>query len=126
LTEGIALLSEGQGLIHGGAGTEVLTDFIKGRAEASGTGEGAEAAHRIVALFDAAVILLKSIVQVLVGTVEDLATKRAADRSVVTRAGLYPTVAVACLKNALAAVKSRVTLSIVSTRLPSRSMARYR
>ena len=79
MAEGSALLSQRAGLLHAGTGTEMVTDFIKGRAEARGTGEGPEAAHRIIALFHAAVVLFEAIVQILARAVKDVAAKRTAD-----------------------------------------------
>jgi hypothetical protein len=45
---------------------------------------------------------------------------------VVTRSGVTPVAALAERKKAWAAAMSRCSLSMVSTRLPSRSIARYR
>ena len=55
----------------GRTSTEVLTEFIEGGTEASGTGEGPEAAHGIVTLFDRAMVLFHPIIQVAVGAVLD-------------------------------------------------------
>src|SRR6185437_6126243 len=46
--------------------------------------------------------------------------------SVVTRSGVTPVTAFADRKKALAAARSRCSLSITSTRAPARSIARYR
>lgn len=90
-------------------------------------------AHEIVALFDASVVLLQSIVEICVGPLQDISSKRLADR---TRVGVmsigrdsfgYITDSVdSLLEKALAASIFRFSLSIESTRLPSRSMARYK
>jgi hypothetical protein len=81
LTEGSPLMREGRCLVHGGAKAEIVADFIEGRTEARSTGEAAEAAHGIVTLFHAAMILFESVVKILAGAVEDLAAERAADGS---------------------------------------------
>jgi len=62
-------------LIGSGTDTKILTNFLEGRTETSGPGEAFEAAHRIVALFKGAVILLKAIIKVLVGSVYDAETE---------------------------------------------------
>jgi hypothetical protein len=59
-----------------------MANFIKGRTKAGSTGKTAEAAHRIVALFDVTMILLDTVVQVLIGPMQDLTTK---DRSKVSK-----------------------------------------
>ena len=54
-----------------------MANFIKSRTKAGGTGERAEAAHWIIALLDAAMILLNAIVEVLIGSVQHRAPKNA-------------------------------------------------
>jgi hypothetical protein len=56
LPELATLLRQGQWFLADGASAEVLAEFLKDRTKASGDGETAEAAHRVIALFDGAVI----------------------------------------------------------------------
>jgi hypothetical protein len=92
-----------------------------------------EAAYASDASFDPAMVLFKSIVQLDARPVTDVAAQCRADRAgvrimpaVVTRSGAKPTIDRAERKNLWAAFVSRVALSIVSMRFPSRSIARYR
>jgi len=54
----MALIGQGHRLIQALAGAEMVAQFVVGRAEAGGCLERAEAAHGIVPLFDAPVVLL--------------------------------------------------------------------
>ena len=88
--------------------------------------------HRIRSL-DPAMVLFESIVQIDIRPATDVAAQRRTDRprigvvpSVVTRSGTKPATERAERKNLCAALMSRVALSIVSIRFPSRSIARYR
>ena len=61
-----ALLSQGYELISLATRPKVLSHLLKGSAETASTGKRAEAQHRVIALLDAAMILLDS--TILVGT----------------------------------------------------------
>jgi len=81
LTEQLALLHQGNLLLHGGTDPKELAHFIEGSAVARGLGHASEPAHGVVALFDATVILLESIVEIVVGPVEHITAKGLADRT---------------------------------------------
>src|SRR5829696_2795317 len=78
-------------------------------------------------------ILLQPTFQIGAGPVPHAFAQRRADRAGVAvvavgrdRSGVMPVAALAERKNAWAAAMSRCSFSMVSTRLPLRSMARYR
>ena len=92
-----------------------------------------EAAHTSDPSFDPAMVSFKSIIQVDARPVADVAAQRRADCAWVGvmpvgchRSGTKPATARAERKNLWAALMSRVALSIVSMRFPSRSIARYK
>jgi hypothetical protein len=60
LLEVAALISQGHGQAHVGAKARMITQFIVGRAEGDGRGEGAEAAYRVVPLLDPTMIMTRS------------------------------------------------------------------
>ena len=118
-------------LVVAGAEAEKVAKLVMAAAEALGGGEALEPAHTSCAPFDAPVILLQSVVPVRAGPVHDPPAERRADRprvgAVTVRGdavGAMPVTACAERKKAWAAAMSRCSLSMVSTRLPSRSMAR--
>ena len=57
--------------------TKIVANFIKSGTKAGGTGEPAEATHRIVALFNIAMVLLNAVVQVLIGSMKHFTAKDA-------------------------------------------------
>ena len=118
-------LRQGDALARPGLGTEILTLLLEADAEAGRRGESAEAAHGIVALLERPMVLLDAIVFVAAGAVGDVVAERLADGA---RVGVVPCPAVdsAWAKKRWAASMSRFLLSSASTRLPSRSIARYR
>lgn len=95
----LAALGQGNGLLHRGAGAEQLTDFVDGGTQCRCAVEGLEAECRSIAALDAAVILLKAVVQILTGTVDDFPATRLPNGcsvggylSVVTQVGFTPAV----------------------------------
>jgi len=62
LAERLALLGQGNLLLHGGPNPEELTNLIKCTAKASCCHETSKATHGIVSLFDASVILFQVVV----------------------------------------------------------------
>ena len=62
-------LRKREGLVAVRLGAEKASDLIKDATETCGGGEGFEAAHGPVALFNAPMVLLEMIVQVAVGPV---------------------------------------------------------
>ena len=120
-------------LVVTGSAAEEVAEFVVLSAESICRLMLLEAAHTSDASFDPAMVLFKSIVQVDARPVTDVAAQCRADRAgvrimpaVVTRSGAKPTIDRAERKNLWAAFVSRVALSIVSMRFPSRSIARYR
>jgi hypothetical protein len=112
------------------AGTEVVAYFVKGTAEASRCLDVSKAAHRIGALFDATMILLDPIGEIVIAAMDDLISQDLADG---TGVGIMPigrdplwgrTNHVDGLRRSkrLAASIFRFSLTIESTRFPSRSM----
>jgi hypothetical protein len=79
LQELVALCWQWKRWLAGRVRAEVLTKFIEGGTKAGSTGESPEATHRVVALFDGAMVLLKAIVQITVRAVLDLAAYGAPD-----------------------------------------------
>jgi hypothetical protein len=79
LPEQTALVKQWEGFLIDRTGAKVLAEFIERGTEASGTGERAEAAHRVVALFDRAVVLLEPIIEILTGAMHGLAAHDTAD-----------------------------------------------
>ena len=121
-------------LVVTGSATEEVAEFIILSAKSGCCLMLLESAHTSDAPFDPAMVLFKSIVQVDARPVTDVAAQGRADRarvrelcpSVVTRSGTKPATDRAERKNLRAAFMSRMGLSIVSIRFPSRSIARYR
>jgi hypothetical protein len=119
-------------LAHRGAHPKVLPLFIKSAAEAGCCIDVPQPAHRVIALFDAAVILFKSIVELRAGTVDDVLAQRFADSTGIRGMAIRrsPVCSVAhclnCLVEARLGAIQIPVLAETSTRLPSRSMARYR
>jgi len=62
-------------LVHRGAKTEELAYLIKTSAKTRCRWETPKTTHRVIALFDATVILFQAIVEILVGSVEDISAK---------------------------------------------------
>ena len=131
VAEHLALVGKGNLLLHRRTDPKELAHFIEGAAEARGLGHASEPTHGGIALFDATVILLQSIVEVAVGPVEHVTAQGLADG---TRVGVMPigrhpfwgvSNHIDGLRRSkrLAASISRFSLNIESTRLPSRSMA---
>ncbi len=58
LPELLTLVGHWEWFLAGETSAEVLTEFIECGTEASGSGETAEAPHRVIALFDSSVVLL--------------------------------------------------------------------
>jgi hypothetical protein len=111
--------------------TEKGSDLIEGAAETRGGGEGFEPACGPVALLDAPMVLLDIVVQVAVRPVRHLVPEDGPNSprvgvvaSVVMRSGVTPVTVHAERKKASAAARSRVSLRRMSTRWPSRSIAR--
>ncbi len=133
VAEHLALLGKGNLLLHHRPDPKELAHFIEGSAEARCRGHASEPTHGMIALLDTTMVLLQSIVEITVGSMEHLIAQGLADG---TRIGIMPigrdplwgviNHSAACLKKRLAASISRFSLSIESTRLPSRSMVRYR
>jgi hypothetical protein len=80
---------------------------------------------RLILALDAAMILLDPVVEIAVGSMEHAVTEFGPDRpwslsylSIVTRAGVPPVTVLAERKNAAAAAKSRVSLSLRSPSAP--------
>ena len=114
-----------------GTDTEEIAKLIMAATKSAGRHEASKAAHTSYPSLDPAMVLFQSIVQVGIGSVRNRLAERGADRlrvSVVAIAGNpirnVPVTAFADRKNALAAARSRRSLSITSTRAPFRSMAR--
>jgi hypothetical protein len=63
------------------ADPEELAHFIEGSTEACCRGNASKVAHGVVALFDTTVILLQLVVEIAIGPVEHITTKRLADRT---------------------------------------------
>ena len=89
--------------------------------------------HRVVALFDASMILLHPVIQVAIRAVYYFTSEYPAYGSWIGNMaicryslGTDPVTSLACLKKHLAATISRRLESRESARLPSRSMARYK
>jgi len=72
-------------LVHGGAKAEKLAHFVKSATKTGCRGKATKPAHGVVALLDATMILLHSIVEVRITAMDDVATKRLADG---TRVGI--------------------------------------
>ena len=134
MAEHLALVGKGNLLLHRDPDPKELAHFIEGAAEARGLGHTSEPTHGGRALFDATVILFLSIVEGAGGPVEPVIAERLADgtRVGVMAIGRHPFWGVTNHPNGLrrskrlAASISRFSLTIESTRLPSRSMARER
>src|SRR2546421_230615 len=85
--EHLALLGKGNPLLHRRPDPKELAHFIEGTAEARGLGHAAEPTHGGIALLDATVILLQSIVEGAVGPVKHVTAQGLADG---TRVGVMP------------------------------------
>jgi hypothetical protein len=110
-------------------GAEKMAHLVVSTAEPMCGRHALEPAHGLVSALDAAMILLEMIVKVAARPMPDPLAKLSPDGArigimAVTRCGVIPVTARAEEKNALAAAKSRVSLSRTSTRLPARSIAR--
>ena len=77
--EMLSLLRKGNALFHEAAGSEMLSGFIIRRAEGGRTGEGFEPQHGAIAPFDATVVLLNMVVEILISTMFHLPAAGAAD-----------------------------------------------
>ena len=62
-------------MLHGRTNPEKLTHFIKGPTEARCRCEASKPTHGVVTLFDATVVLLSSIVEVMVPSMENILAK---------------------------------------------------
>ncbi len=67
-------------LVMAGARAKEVAEFVVAAAEALGRGEALEAPHTSDAAFDAAVVLLKAVVFVGAGPVDNPPAQRGADR----------------------------------------------
>jgi hypothetical protein len=74
----------GNMLMRAGAGTEEVTQFIVASTKPVGRSWAFESTHGLVSTFDAAVILLQSIVEVAAGAVLHAFTQRRPDRTRIT------------------------------------------
>jgi hypothetical protein len=81
LEEQFALMCQRHRLVHNGAEAEELAEFIKCATKTRCRFDISEATHRVVALFDAPMILFQSIVQIRIAAMENVATKCFANRS---------------------------------------------
>jgi hypothetical protein len=66
-------------LLHGGTGPKVVAHFIERTTKACGRGHASEPTHRIIALFDATMILLESVIEIRIGPVPDIFAKDLSD-----------------------------------------------
>ncbi len=87
VAEHLALLGKGNPLLHRRPDPKELAHFIEGTAEARCRGHADEPTHGVIALLDATVILLQSIVEGAVGPVEHVTAQGLADG---TRVGVMP------------------------------------
>jgi len=85
--EQAALIGQGDGLIHVLAIAEMVAQFVVGGAEAGRCRERAEAAHRVIALFDAAMVLFHPVVHIAAGPMLHVRAERLADGA---RVGVVP------------------------------------
>ena len=108
-------------LVVASAGAKKVAELVIASTEALRGREALEPAHTSRASFYAAVVLLEPVIFVGAGSVLEEPCP-----SVVTWSGVTPVTALAERKKACAAAMSRCSLSMTSTRWPSRSMARYR
>ncbi len=128
------MVGKGNLLLDGGTDPKELASFIKSATKACCRGHTSEPTHRVIALLDATVVLFQSIIERAIGPVEHVTAHRLADRSWIgaMAIGRHPFWGVAddvdSLRRSkrLAASMSGFSLNSESTRLPSRSMARYR
>ncbi len=74
-------------LLHRGTGPKELAHLIEGSAEARGLGHASEPTHGVVALFDATMILLQSMVEIRVGPMQNIHAKLLPDS---TWVGIMP------------------------------------
>jgi len=132
VAEHLALLGKGNLLLHRRTDPKELAHFIEGAAEARCRGHASEPTHGVITLFDATVVLLQSIIEVPVGPMRDLTAQGLAYGSWIgimaigrhSLWGVIDDVDGLLEKKRLAASISRFSLTIESTKLPSRSMAR--
>jgi hypothetical protein len=119
-------------LFQRGADSQELAYFSERTAKALRRGYTSEPSHGIVPWFDATMILFQSLVEIRVTSVEHVIPKDFAHRA---RVGIMPigrdprrgvTNHLDGLRRSkrLAASRSRFSLRLASTRLPSRSLAR--
>jgi len=87
VAEHLALVGKGNLLLHRGTDPKELAHFLEGAAEARGRGHTSEPTHGVIALLDATVILLQSIVEVAVGPVQHVTAQGLTNR---TRVGIMP------------------------------------
>jgi hypothetical protein len=72
---------QGNLLLHRGTDPKELAHFIKSATKACCRGHTSEPTHRVIALLDATVVLLQSIVEIAIGPVEHVTAQGLADRS---------------------------------------------
>jgi hypothetical protein len=77
----LASVGKGNLLLHRCKDPKELAHFIEDSAEARCRGHAPEPTHEVIALFDATVILLQSIVEVAVGPAEHIIAQGLADRT---------------------------------------------
>jgi hypothetical protein len=77
--EVVPAVVSGNMLMRAGAGTEEVTQFIESSTEPVSRSWAFESTHGLVATFDAAVILLQSIIEIAVGAVLHASTQRRPD-----------------------------------------------
>jgi hypothetical protein len=70
VAEHLVLAGKGTLLLHGGMDPKELAHFIKSATKACCRGRTSEPTHRVIALLDATVVLLQSIVEIAIGPVE--------------------------------------------------------
>jgi len=81
LMEEVTLLCEGNRLSNGATASKELTNLIEGATETGCRREASKPTHGIIPLFDATMILFHYIVEVVATLVENVTTKRFADRA---------------------------------------------
>jgi hypothetical protein len=114
-------------------GVESTAELLRTLGRSAGLRETRQNPASDISLFDSAVILLDSPVEVRVAAMRDLRAKYFPDRTWIRIVAVggdlfrsFVDTGEGATKKHWAATMFRVALSIESTRLPSRSMARYK
>ena len=120
-------------MAHARSGAEEVPEFVVTAAKPSRGWDALEATHRSTSALDTTMILLEAIVEIAVCSMPYAAAELRPDRPGVgvmavrrDPVGNCVVTAFADRKKRLAAARLRCSLSITSTRAPSRSIARYR